>query len=120
MPYAGKVCLHLTPVAPLLAALPAHCSRACSCRVTPMMPRSCAPHLHSLNCNAYPHLCAPCTRLSLQGDAYDAFISVAQKSEDAVFVETTKKDVAKAAGLSSAGVAVITNFEGECRVEDGW
>lgn len=49
----------------------------------------------------------------LQGDAYDAFISVAQKSEDAVFVETTKKDVAKAAGLSSTGVAVITNFEGE-------
>lgn len=47
-----------------------------------------------------------------QGDAYDAFISVAQKSEDAVFVQTTKKDVAKAAGLSSAGVAVITNFEG--------
>lgn len=50
----------------------------------------------------------------LQGDAYDAFISVAQKSEDAVFVQTTKKDVAKAAGLSSAGVAVITNFEGGC------
>ncbi len=47
-----------------------------------------------------------------QGDAYDAFIGVAQKSEDAVFVQTTKKDVAKAAGLSSAGVAVITNFEG--------
>lgn len=50
--------------------------------------------------------------LMLQGDAFDAFISVAQKSEDATFVETTKKDVAKAAGLSSAGVAVITNFEG--------
>jgi protein disulfide-isomerase A1 len=50
-----------------------------------------------------------------KGDAYDAFISVAQKSEDAVFVETTKKDVAKAAGLTSAGVAVITNFEGEDR-----
>jgi hypothetical protein len=45
---------------------------------------------------------------------------VAQKSEDAVFVETTKKDVAKAAGLTSAGVAVITNFEGECsRADDG-
>lgn len=56
-------------------------------------------------------------RLSVsQGDAYDAFVSVAQKSEDAVFVQTNKKDVAKAAGLSSAGVAIITNFEGECRV----
>jgi len=49
-----------------------------------------------------------------QGDAYDAFTSVAQKSEDAVFVQTNKKDVAKAAGLSSAGVAIITNFEGKC------
>jgi hypothetical protein len=37
---------------------------------------------------------------------------VAQKSEDAAFVQTTKKDVAKAAGLSAPGVAVITNFEG--------
>lgn len=55
-----------------------------------------------------------CVPITLQGDAYDAFISVAQKSEDATFLETTKKDVAKAAGLSSAGVAVITNFEGEC------
>jgi len=50
-----------------------------------------------------------------KGDAYDAFISVAQKSEDAVFVQTTKKDVAKAAGLTAPGVAVITNFEGESR-----
>jgi protein disulfide-isomerase A1 len=50
-----------------------------------------------------------------KGDAYDAFISVAQKSEDAAFVQTTKKDVAKAAGLSAPGVAVITNFEGEER-----
>lgn len=50
--------------------------------------------------------------LLVQGDAYDAFISVAQKSEDASFVQTTKKDVAKAAGLSSPGIAVITNFEG--------
>jgi len=50
-----------------------------------------------------------------KGDAYDAFISVAQKSEDAAFVQTTKKDVAKAAGLSSPGVVVITNFEGEER-----
>lgn len=54
-----------------------------------------------------PHLCPP------QGDAYDAFISVAEKSEDATFVQTTKKDVAKTAGLSSAGVVVVTNFEGE-------
>lgn len=57
------------------------------------------------------HCYGACSLLP-QGDAYDAFISVAQKSEDATFVETTKKDVAKAAGLSSAGVAVITNFDG--------
>jgi hypothetical protein len=58
--------------------------------------------------------CLPdCGACCPQGDAYEAFIAVAQKSEDATFVETTKKDVAKAAGLSAPGVAVITNFEGE-------
>lgn len=49
-----------------------------------------------------------------QGDDYDAFIKVAQKSEDATFYETTDAAVAKAAGLSAPGVVVLTNFEGAC------
>ena len=51
-----------------------------------------------------------------QGADYDAFIKVAKKSEDASFYETTDAAVAKAAGLSSPGVAVVTNFAGEERV----
>jgi hypothetical protein len=51
-----------------------------------------------------------------QGADYDAFVKVAQKSEDATFLETTDADVAKAAGLSAAGVVVLTNFAGEDRV----
>ncbi|GBF98566.1 disulfide isomerase-like, partial [Raphidocelis subcapitata] len=51
----------------------------------------------------------------LKGAEYDAFVKVAQKSEDASFFETTDAAVGKAAGLSSPGVAIITNFEGEGR-----
>lgn len=47
-----------------------------------------------------------------QGAEYDAFVAVAKKSEDATFLQTTNKDVAKEAGLTAPGVAVITNFEG--------
>eukprot|EP00775_Hariotina_reticulata_P003132 gene3132-3410_t len=50
-----------------------------------------------------------------KGADYDAFIKVAQKTEDATFVQTKEKDVAKAAGLTKHTVAVITNFEGEER-----
>jgi hypothetical protein len=52
------------------------------------------------------------SRLTPQGKQYDAFVKVAQKSEDAAFFETTDAAVGKAAGLSAPGVAVITNFEG--------
>jgi protein disulfide-isomerase A1 len=52
----------------------------------------------------------------LKGAEYDAFVKVAQKSEDGSFAETTDAAVAKAAGLAAPGVVVITNFEGEDRV----
>eukprot|EP00879_Flechtneria_rotunda_P002799 GHRR01003008.1.p1 GENE.GHRR01003008.1~~GHRR01003008.1.p1 ORF type:complete len:358 (+),score=133.02 GHRR01003008.1:179-1252(+) len=50
-----------------------------------------------------------------KGSDFDTFVKVAQKNEDATFLQTKDKDVAKEAGLSSHGVAVITNFEGEER-----
>jgi protein disulfide-isomerase A1 len=51
----------------------------------------------------------------LKGADFDAFTKVAQASEDATFLQTTDAATAKAAGLSSAGVAVVTNFPGEER-----
>lgn len=50
-----------------------------------------------------------------KGSDYDTFIKVAQKNEDAAFLETKDKTVAKAAGLKDHGVAILTNFEGEER-----
>jgi hypothetical protein len=51
---------------------------------------------------------------SLQGAEHEAFIKVAQSNEDATFVQTTDKAVAKEAGLDKAGsVTVITNFPSE-------
>jgi protein disulfide-isomerase A1 len=57
----------------------------------------------------------PKTTPKQKGAEYDAFIKVAQKSEDASFYETTDAAVAKAAGLAAPGVSVITNFENEDR-----
>lgn len=51
--------------------------------------------------------------LLLQGAEFDAFVKVAQKNEDATFLQTKDKDIAKEAGLTAAGAAVITNFDGE-------
>lgn len=48
-----------------------------------------------------------------QGSDYDKFVKVAQKNEDATFLQTKDKTVAKEAGLKDLGIAVITNFEGE-------
>jgi protein disulfide-isomerase A1 len=50
-----------------------------------------------------------------KGSDYDTFVKVAQKNEDATFLQTKDKTVAKEAGLKDHGVAVITNFEGEER-----
>jgi len=50
-----------------------------------------------------------------KGADFDTFTKVAQASEDATFVQTTDSAVAKAAGLSSAGIVVITNFPSEER-----
>jgi protein disulfide-isomerase A1 len=48
----------------------------------------------------------------LKGADFDAFTKVAQATEDATFLQTTDAATGKAAGLSSAGIAVITNFPG--------
>ncbi|WIA44475.1 hypothetical protein OEZ86_007219 [Tetradesmus obliquus] len=51
-----------------------------------------------------------------KGAEHEAFIKVAQANEDATFVQTSDKAVAKAAGLDKAGsVTVITNFPNEER-----
>lgn len=50
-----------------------------------------------------------------KGADYDTFVKVAQKNEDATFLQTKDKAVAKEAGLKDHGIAVITNFEGEDR-----
>lgn len=52
---------------------------------------------------------------AFKGADYDAFVKAAQKTEDATFLQTTDKEVAKAAGLTAHGVAVVNNFEGEER-----
>ncbi|KIY97413.1 prolyl 4-hydroxylase, beta polypeptide [Monoraphidium neglectum] len=52
----------------------------------------------------------------LKGDAYDAFVKAAQKTEDVPAFETTDSAVAKAAGLTAPGVAAVVNHEGEDRV----
>jgi hypothetical protein len=52
--------------------------------------------------------------LGLQGAEHETFIKVAQANEDATFVQTSDKAVAKEAGLDKAGsVTVITNFPSE-------
>ncbi|KAI8468718.1 MAG: protein disulfide isomerase 1 [Monoraphidium minutum] len=51
-----------------------------------------------------------------KGDAYDAFVKAAQKSEDVPAFETTDAAVAKAAGLTKPGVVVIATHEGEERL----
>lgn len=56
--------------------------------------------------------------LVLQGSDYDTFVKVAQKNEDATFLQTKDKNVAKEAGLKDHGVAVITNFEGKLEASD--
>lgn len=50
-----------------------------------------------------------------EGDAYKAFKSVASKSEDVVFVETTAEDVASHVGVAKDSVVAIKNFAGEDR-----
>jgi hypothetical protein len=50
------------------------------------------------------------TVVAAQGDDYSAFLKAAQSSDEVTFVQTTSKDVAKAAGLTAYGVAAITNF----------
>lgn len=50
---------------------------------------------------------------SRQGADFDTFSKAAQKAEDVTYLQTKSADVAKAAGLSAAGVTVITNFEGK-------
>lgn len=52
---------------------------------------------------------------TFEGAAYDNFKSIAMKTEDVTFAQTTSADVAKAAGLSAEGVAVVKNFAGEER-----
>jgi hypothetical protein len=52
-----------------------------------------------------------------KGSEYEAFTKFAQKTEDAVFVQTTDAAVAKAAGISGSApaVALIANHPGEER-----
>jgi protein disulfide-isomerase A1 len=47
-----------------------------------------------------------------KGADYEAFTKVAQLSEDATFLQTKDAAIGKAAGLSAAGIAVVTNFPG--------
>jgi hypothetical protein len=62
------------------------------------------PHTHT---HAHIH-----THTRTQGDAYDAFVKAAQKTEDVLAFETTDSAVAKAAGLTAPGVAAVVNHEG--------
>lgn len=69
-----------------------------------------------LKCNSQPvYLLSFAVRYRFlsQGSDYDKFVKVAQKNEDATFLQTKDKTVAKEAGLKDHGIAVITNFEGE-------
>jgi len=50
-----------------------------------------------------------------KGADYEAFTKVAQATEDATFLQTTDAATGKAAGLSSAGITIVTNFPGEER-----
>jgi protein disulfide-isomerase A1 len=52
---------------------------------------------------------------AFKGSDYDAFIKVAQSTDDVTFVQTTVSDVAKAAGLKKHGITAITNFPSEER-----
>ncbi|MEW5297839.1 MAG: hypothetical protein WDW36_001020 [Sanguina aurantia] len=53
---------------------------------------------------------------AFEGPEYEAFTSVAAKSEDVLFGQTTDKAVAAAAGITAApGLAVVKNFPGEAR-----
>ena len=47
-----------------------------------------------------------------KGADYEAFTKVAQATEDATFLQTSDAATGKAAGLSSAGITIITNFPG--------
>jgi hypothetical protein len=71
------------------------------------------PYLHALT--SFPCCCC------FQGAEHEAFIKVAQSNEDATFVQTTDKAVAKEADLDKAGsVTVITNFPSKCtKVQKG-
>jgi len=51
-----------------------------------------------------------------KGDAFEAFLDAARKSEDAAYVQTKKSDAAAAVGIKKEGVALVKNFEGEERV----
>ena len=48
----------------------------------------------------------------LQGADYEEFKTTAQKVEDVPFAQTTDAKVAKAAGLTKPGIAVLKNFVG--------
>lgn len=52
---------------------------------------------------------------AFEGEAFDAFISMAQKTDGIAFIQTTSADVAAAKGLTSVGVAVTKaySFEAE-------
>jgi hypothetical protein len=61
-------------------------------------------------CGATATSVALLTVAAVQGDEYSTFLKTAQTSDEVTFVQTTSKDVAKAAGLTTFGVAAITNF----------
>jgi protein disulfide-isomerase A1 len=48
----------------------------------------------------------------VQGAEYEEFKSVALKTEDVPFVQTTDSAVAKAAGLEEPGISAVKNFVG--------
>ncbi|GAX73180.1 hypothetical protein CEUSTIGMA_g633.t1 [Chlamydomonas eustigma] len=52
---------------------------------------------------------------SLEGAEYEEFKSVALKTEDVPFVQTTDAAVAAAAGLEKPGISAVKNFVGEAR-----
>ncbi|EFJ41881.1 protein disulfide isomerase 1 [Volvox carteri f. nagariensis] len=53
---------------------------------------------------------------AFEGEAFEAFISYAKKTESVSFAQTTSAEVAKAAGLEAPGtLAVVKNFKDEPR-----
>lgn len=92
------------------------CSEKAACVDTTWLPGTYLFEALRRHCiNRHQRLDTCCCFWFLQGAEHEAFIKVAQANEDATFVQTSDKAVAKAAGLDKAGsVTVITNFPSEC------